>query len=205
MKTSMVAQDAQTFVALGRAVALATDEGALDREESAELTAGLVAGILTGGMELDTYANVHKALARLLERAFEGPTREQPTPFPAALNAKEPAGEEPLGVYLEVVGEAWDKVSWEAEAAGKLKAFIRRVFILDRATFGENGWFRAPLTTSSDGVVRAAREAGLLIVSMEGVIPKTPAEAVLEDPESPSSEARVLLGWGDRRTALDFG
>lgn len=199
MKASMITRDADTFVSLGRAVTLAATEGALDRESSRDLTAALVAGILTGCMELDTYAKVHEALARLLEKAFEGP--------PVAAAAGQGGGAEPeddtLGVYLEVVGEAWDKVGWD-ENCGPLKDFVRGAFDLDRAHFGEGSWFRAPLQADLESVLRRARAAGLLVVSVQGGAAGKPFEGVLHEPDAATPPARVVLGWGDRRAALDL-
>lgn len=200
MKRSMVAQDASTFVALGRAVSLAAEEGALDAEGSIDLAAALVAGLLTGCMEFDTYAQVHEALARLLEKAFETPIR--PVPVAPGTEGAARSQEEPLGVYLEFVGEAWDKVSWDEEACGRLKTFVRNCFVLDRSRFGEGAWFRAPVKANLEDIVREAKAAGLNVISMEGSFVPGPAEAVLEDLDSQPSGARVVLGWGDRQTAL---
>ncbi len=202
MKASMITRDADTFVSLGRAVNLAATEGALDPESSRELTAALVAGILTGCMELDTYARVHDALARLLEKTFEGPSTAETTP-PAGAPGDE-AEAESLDVYLEVVGEAWEKVGWE-ESCGPLKEFVRSAFDLDHAHFGEKGaWFRAPLQADLDSVLRRARAAGLLVVSVQGGGSGAPSEAVLHEPDAATPPARVVLGWGDRRAALDL-
>jgi len=202
MNTSMVAQDAHTFVALGRAVSLAVCEGALAQDEASDLTAALVAGILAGGMELDTYARVHEALARLLERAFQSPAGralDSPTGAP-----NDVPDEEPLGVYLEVVGDAWEKVSWEDEASAQLKSFVSRVFDLGRSRFGDHAWFRAPLKAVFETLLDSARAAGLLIVSIEGPPLEVAAEAVLRDPNVNCTHTRILLGWGDRRAALDL-
>ncbi len=195
MMRSMVTQDAETFVALGRAVSLAAAEGALDREEAAGLSAALVAGILTGCMELDTYAQVHEALARLLEDAFHGAPVE---PLTAVGDAPEP-----LDVYLEVVGEAWGKVTWDEDACRRAKAFAGHCFELGRAEFGQGEWFRAPLRGSLEALLAAARSAGLLVLSCRGDGPGDGAWRTLRDPTSPDQPGRVLLGWGDRRVALD--
>lgn len=200
MKTPMITRDADTFVALAQAVTLARAEGAVDARTSAELSAALVAGLLTGCMEMETYGKVHDALASLLERAFAGPTRPaEPSP---------PAGtgeDSSLEVYLEVVADAWDKVSWDDEAASRLKSFVRKAFDLSRARFGEDGWFRAPLRTEPDRFVSDARAAGLLVVSIEGSPPAGSAEGTLRDPGDRRVGSRVLLGWGERRVALDLG
>jgi len=201
MKASMITRDADTFVSLGRAVNLAATEGALDPESSRELTAALVAGILTGCMELDTYARVHDALACLLEKTFEGPPTAQVPATAGALGDE--AGAESLDVYLEVVGEAWEKVGWE-ESCGPLKEFVRSAFDLDHAHFGEGAWFRAPLQADLESVLRRARAAGLLVVSVQGSGAGTPSEAVLHEPDAETPPARVVLGWGDRRAALDL-
>ncbi|MBE0618561.1 MAG: hypothetical protein IH608_11650, partial [Proteobacteria bacterium] len=100
MKSSMISQDADTFVALGQAVSLAAVEGALDEQGSRDLTAALVAGILSGCMELDTYARVHEALARLLERAFAGASPRAVARKPSNGGAGG-SGDDALGVYLE--------------------------------------------------------------------------------------------------------
>ncbi len=202
MKNSMITQDADTFVALGQAVSLATVEGALDREDTRDLTAALVAGILSGCMELDTYARVHDALARLLERAFEGPPPAAPGGAPPGGTGEEdPAA---LGVYLEVVGNAWEKVTWEEEVCGRLKGFVADAFDLSRARFGEGAWFRAPLRGTVDDLSREARAAGLLVISAQGAVPEGALEATLETTDAPAGPARLVLGWGDRRTALDL-
>ncbi|MDW7709286.1 MAG: hypothetical protein SCH98_02335 [Deferrisomatales bacterium] len=202
MKNPMIRQDADTFVALGQAVSLATLEGALGRGDTRELNAALVAGILSGCMELDTYARVHDALARLLERTFAEPPGAR-----SDIRAGEGAvqdGDDRLGVYLEVVGDAWEKVSWEGEACGRLKEFVERAFDLSRARFGEGAWFRAPLRGTVESVSREARAAGLLVVSVQGTPPTGELEATLETADAPAGPARVVLGWGDRRTALDL-
>ncbi len=200
MKTSMVSREASTFVSLAQAVQLARTEGVLDAETSSDLSAALVAGMLTGCMEMETYGRVHDALARLLEKAFEAPAREAK---PA--EAGESGGAEgPLGVYLEVVGEAWDKVSWEEEASARLKRFVQKSFDLRKATFGAAGWFSAPLRADADAVLRDARAAGLLVVSMQGAPPAGAARALLCDPESEPGAFRLVLGWGERRVALDL-
>lgn len=199
MNGSMVKRDAETFVALARAVTLAQAEGALDEETTYDLAAALVAGMLTGSMEMGTYGKVHDALARLLEKAFEGPVR--------AMDAASPKGskisEEPLGVYLEVVGDAWDKVTSADEPYGGLTAFVRTSFDLSRARFGEDAWFRAPLRTGLDVLLKRAKTAGLLLVSTQGESPD-PADAILQDLSAQEGDARVVLGWGERRTALDI-
>jgi len=202
MKTSMIRQDAQTFVALGQAVSLALSEGAIDREEAEDLTASLVVGILAGGMHLETYARVHETLARLLERAFEGPAKRALDP--QERGPKDPATEGPLDVYLEVVGDAWEKVGWEHEGYPKLSVFVHRVFDLAQSRFGDGAWFRAPLRTDFSALVDNARKAGLLIVSLDGFPVEGQAEAALRDPESLPAPMRVVLGWGDRRAALDI-
>lgn len=201
MKSSMISQDADTFVALGQAVSLAAVEGALDEQGTRDLTAALVAGILSGCMELDTYARVHEALARLLERAFAAPPRSASR---GSANGGAPrTGEDSLGVYLEVVADAWEKVTWEEEACGRIKAFVDRAFDLSRARFGDGAWFRAPLRGSLDDLTRDARAAGLLVVSIQGAAPQGQLEAVLETLDAVPAPARVVLGWGERRTALD--
>jgi hypothetical protein len=199
MKKPMVTQDAHTFVALGRAMSLAAVEGALEPDEFQELAAALVAGILSGCMELDTYARVHDAMARLLEHAFHGPPIT-----PSAATELEDGGDESLGVYLEVVGEAWEKVGWNQDACGLLKGFVARSFDLSRGRFGEGGWFRAPLQGNIEDLTRAARGAGLLVVSVQGEVSREATDAVLEEPTAAPGPARVVLGWGDRRTALDL-
>ncbi len=198
----MVTQDADTFVALGRAVDMAAAEGALGPDEAADLSTALVAGILSGAMDLDTYTRVHEALARLLDRAFAQGSREAGE-APAA-----PAGpggdEEPLGVYLQVVGDAWERVSPEEEGGARLRRFVSGVLSVAEARFGAGGWFRARLRVGSDEVLRRARVAGLLVVSIQGPPVGPGAEARLSDPESPPGPTRIVLGWGGQRTALDL-
>lgn len=201
MKRPMVRQDAETFVALGRAVALARAEKAIDAPTAAQLTAALAAGILAGCMDMGTYSRVHDALAALLEQAFEGPVREVES---APTIPADPESREPLGAYLEVVGEAWDKVSWEEEACGGIVAFVRRTFDLRRARFGDGAWLRAPLKKDVSGVVKAAKAAGLLVVAVDGREPVGIVDATFGDPASPAGAARVVLGWGERRTAIDL-
>ncbi len=203
MKPPMVTRDADTFVALGKAVQLAADEGALPREEAADLGEALVAGILTGCMELDTYARVHDALARLLDRAFEGPTRTVTGPATPPAGASAP--EEPLGVYLEVVGDAWESVGWESESCLRLRAFCRAVFDPARGRFQHDGaWFHAPVLGSADDVHAAARAAGLLVVSIQGTPPPPPLVGRLSPLDAEPAGCRLVLGWGDRRSALDL-
>jgi hypothetical protein len=201
MKTSMVSRDAKTFVALAQAVGLARTEGVLDREASADLSAAFVAGILTGCMEMETYGRIHDALADLLEMAFEGSTQEV---RPAA-GSKTATGtsEGPLGVYLEEVAEAWDKVSWDEEACGRLKRFVRESFDLGEARFGGESWFTAPLRTSAETLLRKARAAGLLVISMEGTLPAKGSRVLLRDPAATAGTPRVVFGWGERRIAMD--
>jgi len=202
MKSPMISQDADTFVALGRAVSLAAVEGALDEQGSRDLTAALVAGILSGCMELDTYTRVHETLARLLERAFAAPPR--PPPGSPGKGGGSTSGEDSLGVYLEVVGDAWEKVTWDEEACGRIKGFVERAFDLSGAQFGDGAWFRAPLHGSVEDLAREARAAGLLVVSIQGTVPKGELKAVLETTGAPFGPARIILGWGERRTALDL-
>ncbi|MBI5439620.1 MAG: hypothetical protein HY900_00240 [Deltaproteobacteria bacterium] len=199
MKTSMVSRDAKTFVALAQAVSLARTEGVLDAQTSVDLSAAFVAGILTGCMEMETYGRVHDALARLLEKAFE----TAPEPKGPSGSAEPPAGSEgPLGVYLEEVGEAWDKVSWDEEACGRLKGFARDSFDLKRARFGGPAWFTAPLRSTAEALLRKARAAGLLVVSIEGVFPGEGTWIVLRDPDPAPEAPRIVFGWGDRRIAM---
>lgn len=202
MKTSMVTRDADTFVALGRALSVAALEGALDPEECADLSAALVAGILTGCMDVDTYARVHDALALLLEQAFAGGVREMPSPPPRPGFGA--ASDEPLGVYLEVVGDAWDKVSWDEEACERLKSFVRSAFDLSRGHFGNSGWYHAPLRVGPEEVLLAARQVGLMVVAVEGTLPHGAVDAVLTAEDEPGGAARVILGWGDRRAAVQL-
>ncbi|GAB4277255.1 MAG: hypothetical protein Kow0092_33060 [Deferrisomatales bacterium] len=204
MSTSMIAQDAETFASLGRAVAMAETEGVLDRDEARELTAALVVAVLTGCMEFDTYARVHETLARLLEKAFEAPPREPGPPEQSPDAAGPEPADEPLGVYLEVVGKAWDQVDWDPAACSRLKRFVERCFDLDRSTFGAQGWFRAPLERPARDLAREAKAAGLQVISLLGALPEGAAEAVLTAPRMPPRGARILLGWGDRRTAVDL-
>jgi len=200
----MVTQDADTFVALGRAVDMAAAEGALSPDEAADLSSALVAGILSGCMDLESYTRVHEALARLLDRAFARGSRTageaSPSPEPAG-----PGGEdEPLGVYLQVVGDAWDCVSPADEGGARLRRFVSATFVAARARFGEGAWFRAPLRTGSDELIRRARAAGLLVVSIQGPPVGPGVEARLSAPESPPGPTRIVLGWGEQRTALDL-
>jgi hypothetical protein len=200
MMSLMITQDAETFVSLGKAVALARTEGAVDGATASDLAAALVAGVLAGCMDMGTYGRVHDALAALLEQAFEGPAREVET----AGAAPESEGSEPLGAYLEVVGHAWEKVASDDEACKSLKAFARRAFDLKGARFGEGCWFRAPLKVDLPTLLQAAKAAGLLVVALEGTSPGLPLDGRLQDPASPAVVARVVLGWGDRRIALDL-
>jgi hypothetical protein len=202
MSCLMVSQDAETFVALGRAMALAAEEGALATADARDLSAALVAAILTGSMELDTYACVHEALARLLELTFAADS-QRPV-FAAPEPGVKSAGEDSLGVYLEVVGEAWDKVSRQEEGNAQVRDFVRSAFDLDHARFGGPCWFEAPLKLSAEDLVRRARGAGLLIVTIEpgpesgdltgSLCPADTAQAV--------AGGRVVLGWGERRASL---
>ena len=200
MKNSMVTQDAETFVSLGKAVALARAEGAVDAATASDLSAALVAGVLTGCMDMGTYGRVHDALAALLEQAFEGPAREVESPG----SAPGDEAEEPLGAYLEVVGHAWEMVSGDDEGSSGLTTFVRRSFDLDRSRFGEGCWFRAPLKVDLPALLKTAKTAGLLVVSQTGVCSGRPLEACLRDPASPVGGVRVVLGWGERRIALDL-
>lgn len=200
MKIFMVTQDAETFVSLGKAVALARTEGAIDEATATDLTAALVAGVLAGCMDMDAYGRVHDALAALLEKAFEGPAREVDSSLATSVDE----GDEPLGAYLEVVGHAWEKVSSDEETCGGLAAFVRRSFDLNRARFGEGGWFRAPLKTELPTLLKAAKAAGLLIVALEGAPSGLLRDACLRDPAAPAGSSRVILGWGERRSALDL-
>lgn len=202
MKNPMISQDADTFVSLGQAVSQAALEGALGHEDTRDLTAALVAGILSGCMELDTYSRVHDALARLLEQAFAEPPEAKAGAQPRTEDREQ--GDEDLGVYLEVVGDAWEKVTWDEEACVLLKDFVERAFDLSRARFGEGAWFRAPLRGTIESLAREARAAGLLVVSIQGTPPEGELEATLETSDTPPGPARVVLGWGDRRTALDL-
>ncbi len=200
MRRAMVTRDVETFVGLGRAVALAAAEEALAPQEARELTAGLVAGILSGCMEFDTYARIHDAMARLLDRAFAQGAAAVPAPSPVDAGAPP---DEPLGVYLEVVGEAWEQVGPRDEACEGLKGFAARAFDLGRARFGNGSWFRAPLRVGGAELLRLARAAGLLVVSVAGPMPAPASDGCLADPARAPAAFRVVLGWGDRRTALD--
>lgn len=201
----MITQDAETFVALGRAMSLAAAEGALEADDAHDLAAALVAAILTGSMELDTYARIHEALARLLERTFTGP-RVAAAPRTAAGGGSRFAGEDHLGVYLEVVGEAWDTVSGAYDGTARVRAFVGATFDLERGRFGGECWFEAPLQTSAEELVRRAKAAGLLIVDMEAVTADTPLVGRLCPPEcpQPATGGRVVFGWGERRSRLSL-
>ena len=200
----MVSQDAETFVALGRAMSLAADEGALDAADARDLSAALVAAILTGSMELDTYARVHETLARLLELTFSAESREPVPTTSGPASGFETAGEDNLGVYLEVVGEAWDKVNRQEDGSGRVRAFVLNAFDLDHARFGGECWFEAPLKLSTEDLVRRARGAGLLIINIE----PGPGNGHLTGRLCPTDVAqaapggRVVLGWGARRASL---
>lgn len=201
----MVTRDAETFVALGRAMSLATAEGALEAAAARDLAAALVAAILTGSMDLDTYAQIHEALARLLELTFAGGVAEETSTGPSS-RSPTTEGEDSLGGYLEIVGEAWDKVSRQEEGNGRVRGFIRNSFDLTRAHFGGECWFEAPLLIPPEEMVQRARAAGLLIVAIEPASPGTELTARLCPPDA-AHEAncgRVILGWGDRRADLSF-
>jgi hypothetical protein len=205
MSLSMVTRDAETFVALGRAMSLAAEEGALEAAAARDLAAALVAAILTGSMDLDTYAQIHEALARLLELTFaSGESREaSTTPGPRTPAAE---GEESLGGYLEVVGEAWDKVTRGEEGSDRVRGFIRSCFDLAHARFGGECWFEAPLLISPEELVQRARAAGLLIVAIEPAAQGIELKARLCPPDA-TREAncgRVVLGWGERRANLSL-
>lgn len=203
MNSSMITQDAKTFVALGRAVARAGAEGALDPESSSDLIAALVAGILTGCMEFDTYASVHDALAKMLEAAFEGSSRSVPFVFPEK-SIGEQKEDSPLEVYLEVVGDAWKKVGWDEVSSGALQRFVLKSFDLSCAEFGGACWFKAPLKENFEALAREAKACGLSVLSISGRPPMGKVEAVLCDAEASMGEARVVVGWGDRKTAIDL-
>jgi hypothetical protein len=198
----MVTQDAETFVALGRAMSLAADEGALDAESARDLSAALVAAILTGSMELDTYARIHEALARLLELTFSGGGAAAPEAVSAA-GTPAPT-EDNLGVYLEVVGEAWDKVNNHEDGSTRVRTFVSEAFDLAHARFGGECWFEAPLGVSPQELVRRAKVAGLLVVAIEPVPPGTGLTARLCPPDASPGAAlgRVVFGWGERRSSL---
>ncbi|MHB8764262.1 MAG: hypothetical protein ACYDA8_08010 [Deferrisomatales bacterium] len=200
----MVTQDAETFVALGRAVSLAAAEGALEPAAAADLSAALVAGILSGCMDLDTYARVHDALARLLERAFELGPAPAPRSGPGSGPSAGAAAAEPLDVYLEVVGEAWGKVAWDEEACSRLKGFVEQCFDVARGEFDSHDWYRAPLGCSPAALQGAARAAGLLVISCQGSVPRGELVATLRDAGAAPGAAGLVLGWGERRVALEL-
>ena len=199
MRTSMITRETEMFVALGQAVALARAEGAVAPDEAARLASALVGGILTGCMNLETYARVHDALARLLDQAFQGPARPKP---PAGAPGPK-TGREDLGVYLDVVGEAWDRVDWDEEMCRRVQGFVTSVFDVEEGRFGGDAWFRAPLLTPLERVQGLARAAGLLVVSFRPARNGSLRWGALAPPEraGPSVPA-VILGWGERRTAL---
>ena len=202
MRTSMIARETDTFVALGQAVALARAEGAVAPEEAVRLSSALVGGILTGCMNLETYARVHDALARLLDQAFRKPVPPAPRPpAPATEGA-----EESLNVYLDVVGEAWDRVDWDEQMCRRVQGFVTSVFEVAEGRFGGEAWFQAPLRASLDEVQALARAAGLLVVSFRPPRDGAVRQGALTAAEnlSPSAPA-VVLGWGERRTALVAG
>lgn len=199
----MITQDAETFVALGRAMSLAAAEGALEADDARDLAAALVAAILTGSMELDTYARIHEALACLLERTFAGP-RVSATLQTAVGGGPRPLGEDHLGVYLEVVGEAWDTVSSAEDGTARVRAFVDATFDLEHGRFGGECWFEAPLQASAEELVRRAKAAGLLIVDLQAVAADTPLVGRLcaaDHPQAPTG-GRVVFGWGERRSRL---
>ncbi len=199
MRTSMIARETDTFVALGQAVALARAEGAVDPEEAARLSSALVGGILTGCMNLETYARVHDALARLLDQAFQRPVHPS---GPSAVAVPD-SGQENLNVYLDVVGEAWDRVDWDEEMCRRVQDFVAAVFRVEEGRFGGAAWFRAPLRASLDEVQTLARAAGLLVVSFRPPKNGPPRQGALTAAEGlPPSVPAVVLGWGERRTAL---
>lgn len=200
----MITQDAKTFVALGRAVSQAFLEGALDAKNSLDLTAALVAGIITGCMEFDAYAQVHDALAKMLELAFESPARTTPV---AALTQKthhETKEKSPFEIYLEIVGDAWKQVGWEEEASERLKRFVLNSFDLSQAEFGNGCWFKAPLKENLQTLSREAKFCGLSVLSISGRPPTGKAQATLHPTDAPMREARMIVGWGERQTAIDL-
>jgi len=204
MNSSMITQDAKTFVALGRAVSQASLEGALDEKSSLDLTAALVAGILTGCMEFDTYAQVHDALAKMLELAFEGPARAAPIAALTENPLTEAKEESPFEVYLEIVGDAWKQVGWDEESSTSLKRFVLNSFDLSQAEFGNGCWFKAPLKENFQTLSREAKFCGLSVLSISGRPPTGKAQATMRPTDAPMREARMIVGWGDRQTAIDL-
>ncbi len=199
MRTSMIARETDMFVALGQAVALARAEGAVAPEEAARLSSALVGGILTGCMNLDTYARVHDALARLLDQAFQKPLHPPVSSAPPVPDG----GQGNLNVYLDVVGEAWDRVDWDEALCRRVQGFVTSVFEVGEGRFGGEAWFRAPLRTSLEAVQSLARAAGLLVVSFRPPRNGPVRQGALTAAEAlPPSAPAIVLGWGERRTAL---
>lgn len=196
----MTLRDAASYAMLGRALENARDDGVLEHARFAPLALALGVASATGAMPLDAYADIHRALADVLEAAFAAPA----PPSPSQESQGEGAwADGALGGHLEIVEAAWERVEPPREETRRVAEFFSRAFDLPRATFAGEGFFRAPLNCPPDEIPQLLRAAGFSVFSISGALPETPrGVAELADAERSAPGVKVKIGWGERRLAL---
>ena len=195
----MINQDTESFVALGRAIESALDEGVLDTSEYSRLAGALAVGILTGTMGMEAYADIHDVLASILDAAFAGTLSDKAMSSPAINELFESGA---LGAQLEVIGDVWESVGPGDEDLERVGRFFEDGFNLSEARFQTGCWFAAPLRFSPEALAEALKATGLDLINQAVKKECVPHYGMLVEAGAEVPGACFVVGWEGRRTAL---
>ncbi|PLX43961.1 MAG: hypothetical protein C0609_06765 [Deltaproteobacteria bacterium] len=191
---SMNKEAQKELATLGSAIARACEDGLIDRERYGELAATIAAGLLTGNVDLDDYAEIHEALASALEAVFSDDSL-----FAAVPEEKDEGFFAP---QLEVIEDVWSFVDDESGENGALSELLENSLSLKESVFGDEVWFSAPLEVSFAEFTSALKRAGVSILHRDGTISGEGKFIQIGDAEKFAPDGRVVLGWGEHRVAI---
>ena len=180
----MIKRDIKSLAALGRSLTSARERNVLSKDQFAQTARALGVAMLTGSIEMDAYAGIHWVLGMLLEAAFANPKGK---------------GEDMDG-HVETVGRMWNYVGPSSGPLHAVDRLFSAAFDLEKASFGRERWFTAPLLVSPEELQKMFRKAGVSIISI--VEPRGGAKFATLADEKEAAQGGIVLGWGERRVAL---
>lgn len=180
----MIKRDVKSLAALGRSLTSARERGVLSAAQFAETARALGVAMLTGSIEMEAYAGVHWVLGQLIEAAFASPK----------------GSAEKLDGHMETVGKLWHYVAPSGGPISGVDGFFSAAFDLERASFGRDVWFKAPLKVKASELGGLLRRAGVNVISIAE--PNTPPTHAALAEEKEAGSGGMVLGWGERRVAL---
>lgn len=184
----MIKSDLDSLTALGRSLTTARDSGVIPPAQFAQSARALAVALVTGSMEMEAYAGIHWVLGQMLEAAFASPARAKKS--------------DNLDAHVEAVGRMWNYVGPSGEPLASVDKFFSRAFDMEKARFMRSPRFKAPLKVAPASIPALLRGSGIVVIAKSGDLPETANSGALADEGAAGEGTHLILGWGDRRTAL---